>query len=74
MTVTYLRGGLSACSVVWLFVSFFFVYKIVDATVQKFLLKALKTTAHTFFSRSRLSFRASFRECGLVALVFDSKF
>ena len=24
MTVTYLRGGLSSCSVVWLFFSFFF--------------------------------------------------
>ena len=24
MTVTYLRGGLSACSVVWLAVKFFF--------------------------------------------------
>ena len=47
------------------------VYKISEATVRTLLLQALKTTAHTFFSWSRSSFRASFPECGSVALVFD---
>ena len=48
-------------------------YNIVDATVQKRLLKALNNTGQTFFSWSRLSFRACIRECSSVVLVFDCK-
>ena len=47
------------------------VYQIFDATVQKFLLKALTTTAHTFFFRSRLRLRNSFWESAPVSLVCD---
>ena len=39
------------------------VYTFFDATVQNFLFKAFETTAHTPFSRSRLSPHASF--CGV---------
>ena len=58
MTITYLRGGLSACSVVWLSVQYLLpkVCKICGATVQKRLLKASKSTAYTFLSRSRYAY------------------
>ena len=50
------------------------VYKMFLATGQKFLLKASKTTAHTFFFRSRLRLRTSFWECAPDALVFNFRF
>ena len=75
MTLTYLGGGLSTSSIVWVSVEYLFrVYKHFAASVQKFLLKALKGTAHTFFSRSGLRLHNSFLECSLVALVCPIKF
>ena len=50
------------------------VYQIFDATVQKNVSNALKTTAHTFLFRSRLRLRNSSWECALVAPVCDFGF
>ena len=76
MTLTYLRDGLSTCSVVWVSVQYVFIkfIQLFDATMQKFLLKALKTTAHTFFFRSFLRLRNPFWGCLPVALVCDFEF
>ena len=76
MTLTYLRGALSICSVVGGSVQYFFL-KFITFLMQlckDFLLKAFKTPAHTFFFRSRLRLRNSFWKCAPVALVFDLRF
>ena len=75
-TVTYLRGGLSACSVVRLLVSYFFLTFIIffDATVQNLCLKAFEQTARNFFSQRRLNCGTSLLECGSVVLVCNYKF
>ena len=73
MTLTYLRGALSTCSVCMDVCTILFpkVYKIVDATMQRFLLKALTSTAYTFCSESRLRLRNSFLQFAPFALVCD---
>ena len=76
MTLTYLSSGLSTCSVVWVSVQHYFpkVYQNFGATVQKILLRALKSTAHTFLSRHHLRFRTLFWLCASVALVCNLRF
>ena len=59
MTLAYLRGGLSTCSVVWVefeYVSPKFV-KILMQQSKNISFRTLKTTAHTFFFKSRLRLR-----------------
>ena len=73
MTATY-RVVCLLCCVAICFILFPNVYGFLDETVQKFILKAFKTTAHTFSFWSRLSFWPSFRERGSVALLFGCKF
>ena len=75
MMVTYLTGGLFACSGVWLLVSCFFL-KCIKILMQpcKMTLKAFKKTAHTFCSQRQLNSGASLLGCGSVALVSDYKF
>ena len=55
MTLTYLRGGLLTCSVVWVefeYVSLKFIKILINCAKLSF--RTLKTTAHIFFSKSRL--------------------
>ena len=76
VTLTWLRAGLSDCSVVLCSVPYLFL-KYINFLMQlckKCLLKTLKTTAHTFFLRSRLRLRSFFWECAPVALVFNFMF
>ena len=65
----HLLCGVGFCSILFLKV-----YKIFDPTVQKFLLKTWKNTAHTFFFWSRLRLRNSFWESASVALVCNFRF
>ena len=61
MTLTYLRGGLLTCSVVW--VEFEdFPLKFIKILMQrcKISFRTLKITAHTFFFKSRLRLRNPF--------------
>ena len=55
MTLTYLRGGLLTCSVVWVeFEDFSLKFITILMQLCKNFLWTLKTTAHTFFFKSRL--------------------
>ena len=76
MSVTYLRGGLSACPVVWLPLKYLFLdfIKCLVQLLENSLLKVSETTAHTFISRSRLRFRTSVLECASDALVCTLRF
>ena len=58
MTLAYLRGGLSTCSVVWVEFEYFSL-KFIKTLMQlcKISFRTLKTTAHTFFFKSRLRLR-----------------
>ena len=75
MTLTYLRGGLSICSVVWVSVQYFFL-KFIKFLMQlcKISSKDLKITAQTFFFCSCLRLRNSFWESAPVAVVCDFTF
>ena len=55
MTLAYLRVGLSTCSVVWVEFEYFSL-KFIKILMQlcKNFFRTLKTTAHTFFFKSRL--------------------
>ena len=58
ITLAYLRGGLSTCSVVSAeFEHFSLRFIKVLMQLCKNFLKTLKTTAHTFFFKSRLRLR-----------------
>ena len=76
MTLTYLRGGVSPCSVVWVSVQYGFLkfIKFLLQLCKNVLVKALKTTAHASFFWSRLRLRNSFWESASVALVCDYRF
>ena len=58
MTLAYLRGGLSTCSVVWAEFEYFSL-KFIKILMQlcKISFGTLKTTAHTFSFKSRLRLR-----------------
>ena len=72
ITVTYLRGGLSACSVVWLIVRLSFLNFIkLLMQLRRMFLKNVQNTAPTFVTWSRLSFRASCRDCDSNAPLFN---
>ena len=66
MTLAYLRGGLSTCSVVWVQFEYFSLrfIKILMQLCKNFLWN-FATTAHTFFFKSRLRLRT---------LVFEVRF
>ena len=76
MTLAYLRGGLSTCSVVWVYFSVLFpkVYKNFDATVQKFPLELEKLRLIPSFSRAVYACATLFLNFASVALVRDFKF
>ena len=61
MTLTYLRDGLLTCSVVWAEFEYLSL-KFIKILMQlcKIFFKTLKTTAHTFFFKSRLRLRNPF--------------
>ena len=68
MTLTYLRDGLLTCSVVWADFEYL-TLKFIKILMQlcnfanfgaKIYFRTLKTTAHTFFSKSRLRLRNPF--------------
>ena len=70
MTLTYLRGGLSTCSVVWGSGKYFFLtfFKFMMQLCKKFLFRALKTTAHTFSFKSRYACATLFGGARLLRL------
>ena len=90
MTVAFLRGGLSACSVVWLLVSYFFlkfikilmqlgknfVYKLLKRRLTPCFLKADWTPKPLFLSAAhlRLSTTISFLQKMTISNVFSSAF
>ena len=61
MTLTYLRGWLSICSVVWVDFRYFSLkFRKILMQLCKISFKTLKTMAHTFFFESRLRLRNPF--------------
>ena len=72
MTLAYLRGGLSTCSVVWVEFEYFSL-KFINIVMQlcKISFRTLRTTAHTFFFKSRSRLHNLVFEVASFALVCD---
>ena len=76
MTLAYLRGGLSTCSVVWAEFEYFSLKfkKHFDATVQKFPLELLKLRLIPSFSKAVFACATLFLKSASVALVCNFEF
>ena len=76
MTLTYLRGGLSTCSVVWVSFPYCFVkfLKILLQLCKKFLLKLQKLRLRPSSFRAVYAVATLFLESASVALVCDFRF
>ena len=76
MTLAYLRGGLSTCSVVWGEFKYFSpkVYKHFDATVQKFSLELKNYGSYLLFQKLFTLAQPCFLRSASFALVCDFGF